>query len=68
MLRKSISIVISVTLGKTLIFPKKIMQRGAETLPSRYLRLPALLEQARQVIKTHENDENSIWKNMPYTS
>jgi len=44
------------------------MQVGAETLPSRYLPLPALLEQAMQVIKTHGNDGNPIWKNVPYTS
>jgi hypothetical protein len=67
MLRKSISLVISVTLGKTLIFSKK-MQEGAEMLPSGYLPLPARLEQAMQIIKTHGNAENPNWKKVPYTS
>jgi hypothetical protein len=38
------------------------MQVGAETLPSGYLPLPALVEPVGQAVMTHGNDGKPIWK------
>jgi hypothetical protein len=62
--KNSISLLISVTLGKTLIFLQKTTQVGAELNETEhYSTVPAL-----PVARTIANDGYPIWKNMPYTS
>jgi len=64
MLKKSISLLISVTFGKTLIFLQKTAQVGADLNKNEHFSKASAL----QAPKTPENDGNPIWKNMPYTS
>jgi hypothetical protein len=55
---------ISVTLGKTLIFLQKTTQVGADLNETEYFSTVPTLQAAKTLV----NDGNPIWKNMPYTS